>query len=131
MSADHTPASRATAADRGAIAQIMEALETESDSAEIARLHAALERVRHPRPAPPRRSPPPASPDDARTRLKALADQRNVSLAALSRMISRRARYLEIFVREGYPQLLAARDRQLLATFLRVSEHELGEVADG
>jgi hypothetical protein len=110
------------------IAEIMQALETETDSAVIARLHRALEQVRRPRQDPPRRSLPPASPDEARARLKALADARNISLAALSRMLSRRDRYLEVFVREGHPVHLSRRDRELLAAFLRVGAHELGDV---
>jgi hypothetical protein len=111
------------------IAQIMQALETETDQRQIDRLHAALERERR-RPGPaPARELPAVSPTEARARLKALVDARpTVSLAALSRMIGRRDGYLSVFVREGYPTHLARRDRDLLAAFLRVGEHELGPV---
>lgn len=63
---------------------------------------------------------------DPRTRLLALADERGVSLSALSSLIGRNATYLQQFVRKGSPRKLEENDRRTLAEFLGVAEAELG-----
>jgi len=64
---------------------------------------------------------------DARARLLALADDRRVSLSALSRMLGRNASYLQQFVRKGSPRKLEEGDRARLARFFGVDEVELGK----
>jgi len=64
--------------------------------------------------------------DPVRNLLLKLADQRSVSLAALSTMIGRNSSYLQQFVRKGSPKVLAERDRLKLAQFFGVHERELG-----
>ena len=63
---------------------------------------------------------------DARDRLAELADQRGVSLAALSRLIRRNGTYLQQFITKGSPRRLAEQDRRVLAQFFGVAEVELG-----
>lgn len=71
-------------------------------------------------------------PDDgARTRLVVLANDRGVSLAALSSLIGRNTTYLQQFVRKGSPRKLEENDRRTLAEFFGVSETELGAPARG
>jgi phage repressor protein C with HTH and peptisase S24 domain len=62
----------------------------------------------------------------SRKRLLALADERRVSLSALSRMIGKNPSYLQQFVRKGSPRKLEEQDRSLLARFFGVAEAELG-----
>lgn len=64
--------------------------------------------------------------NDPRARLLALAEQRGVSLSALSALIGRNASYLQQFVRKGSPRKLEEGDRRTLAEFFGVSEVELG-----
>ncbi len=64
--------------------------------------------------------------DDPRGRLKALADARGDSLAALSAMIGRNAAYLQQFVMRGSPRRLAEDDRRRLADYFGVDEAALG-----
>ena len=64
--------------------------------------------------------------DDPRGRLKALADGRGDSLAALSVMLGRNVAYLQQFVMRGSPQRLADDDRRRLAEYFGVDEAELG-----
>ncbi len=63
---------------------------------------------------------------DPRARLLQLAEQRGVSLAALSTLIGRNATYLQQFVRKGSPRKLDEGDRRTLASYFGVSESELG-----
>jgi Predicted transcriptional regulator len=64
--------------------------------------------------------------DPVRARLLGLADERGVSLAALSRMIGKNASYLQQFVRKGSPRKLEENDRGKLARFFGVDQGELG-----
>ncbi len=64
--------------------------------------------------------------NDPRAALSALATNRGVSLAALSRLIGRNAAYLQQFVTRGSPRLLAEADRRVLAAYLGVDETVLG-----
>ena len=64
--------------------------------------------------------------DKTRLRLLALAEERNVSLARLSRMIGKNASYLQQFIRKGSPRKLEEMDRATLARFFGVAERELG-----
>ncbi|MDB5687758.1 MAG: hypothetical protein JWR77_2347 [Rhizorhabdus sp.] len=73
----------------------------------------------------------PASQAGAAERLRELAKARGVALTALSRMIGEDSAYLARWAARKSPPPLPARSRQLLATFLRAGEHELGEAADG
>jgi len=63
---------------------------------------------------------------DPRDRLAELAKERGVSLAALSRMISRNATYLQQYITKGSPKKLEEDDRRVLAQFLGVDQAELG-----
>ena len=63
---------------------------------------------------------------DPRARLLQLAEQRGVSLAALSTLIGRNATYLQQFVRKGSPLKLDEGDRRTLASYFGVDESELG-----
>lgn len=56
-------------------------------------------------------------PVDPREALAAAAAVRGDSLAALSRMLDRRASYLSDFVREGMPRALTERDHGLLLAY--------------
>jgi len=67
---------------------------------------------------------------DVRQRLLDLADDRRVSLAALSRMIGKNSSYLQQFVRKGSPRKLEEEDRGRLARFFAVDEEELGKTKD-
>jgi hypothetical protein len=64
--------------------------------------------------------------NNPRARLLAVAEERGVSLAALSALIGRNTTYLQQFVRKGSPRRLEERDRRTLAEFLGVAEDELG-----
>lgn len=59
--------------------------------------------------------------------LAQLAEEHRQSLAALSRMLRRRDRYLATFVREGHPSMLPKPDRALLGAYFRVPEWWFGE----
>ena len=61
-----------------------------------------------------------------RDRLGALAQERGVSLAALSRMLGRNASYLQQYITKGSPRKLEEEDRRRLAQFFEVPEAELG-----
>ncbi|SDA14813.1 hypothetical protein [Sphingomonas sp. NFR15] len=61
-----------------------------------------------------------------RATLDRLRTERNVSLAALSRMIRRNEAYLQQFVSRGTPARLAEDDRRMLAIFFNIDERELG-----
>lgn len=63
---------------------------------------------------------------DPREALVALADERGISLAALSRLIGRNGTYLQQFITKGSPRRLAEQDRRVLAQFFGVGEAELG-----
>ncbi len=63
---------------------------------------------------------------DARARLADLAKERGVSLAALSRMLSRNPTYLQQYITKGSPRKLEEEDRRILAEFLGVAESKLG-----
>jgi len=63
---------------------------------------------------------------NARRRLLELADEREVSLSRLSRLIGKNASYLQQFVRKGSPRKLEETDRGKLARFFGVDEAELG-----
>jgi phage repressor protein C with HTH and peptisase S24 domain len=63
---------------------------------------------------------------DARERLAALAQERGVSLAALSRMLGRNASYLQQYITKGSPRKLEEADRRKLAQYFEVPEAELG-----
>ncbi|HTN13549.1 MAG TPA: S24 family peptidase [Sphingomonadaceae bacterium] len=67
---------------------------------------------------------------DPRERLVALASERGVSLAALSRLIGKNGTYLQQFITKGSPRRLAEEDRLVLARFFGVGESELGGAAD-
>ncbi|MDO7843481.1 peptidase S24 [Sphingomonas immobilis] len=77
------------------------------------------------------RVPAPVSPADARSRLDDLASRdKDASLASLSRMLRRRDGYLATFVRDGAPERLERKDRDLLAAYFRVDPFEFGEARD-
>ncbi len=61
-----------------------------------------------------------------RRRLLDLANERGISLAALSGLIERNASYLQQFIRKGSPRKLEENDRRTLAQFFGVDEGELG-----
>jgi transcriptional regulator with XRE-family HTH domain len=63
---------------------------------------------------------------DPRQRLLDLAQQRGISLSALSRLLGRNPSYLQQFVRKGSPRKLEETDRATLARFFGVTEDELG-----
>ena len=63
---------------------------------------------------------------NARETLNALAQERGVSLAGLSRMIGRNASYLQQYITKGSPRKLEEEDRRKLAQFFEVPETELG-----
>ncbi|HZF45997.1 MAG TPA: S24 family peptidase [Sphingomonadaceae bacterium] len=67
-----------------------------------------------------------SSSGDPRERLVTLANERGVSLAALSRLIGKNGTYLQQFVTKGSPRRLAEEDREVLARFFGVAESELG-----
>lgn len=67
---------------------------------------------------------------DPRRRLLELAEERGVSLSALSRMIGKNTSYLQQFVRKGSPRRLEELDRGRLARFFGVDEGELGRVQE-
>ncbi len=67
---------------------------------------------------------------DPRERLVALANERGVSLAALSRLIGKNGTYLQQFITKGSPRRLAEEDRLVLARFFGVVDSELGGVAE-
>lgn len=62
----------------------------------------------------------------ARLKLLTLAEERRVSLSALSDMIGRNPSYLQQFIRKGSPRKLEENDRARLAEFFGVAEAELG-----
>lgn len=64
--------------------------------------------------------------DRTRNRLVELAEQRGVSLSALSKLIGRNSTYLQQFIRKGSPRKLEENDRRTLAQFFGVDESELG-----
>lgn len=64
--------------------------------------------------------------ETVRIRLEALARERGVGLAALSRMLGRNDAYLQQFVKRGTPQRLDERDRRDLSAFFGVAEEALG-----
>ena len=63
-----------------------------------------------------------------RRRLKSLAQERERSLADLSRTIGRNANYLQQFVTKGSPRRLPELERRHLAIVLNVDERLLGAV---
>ncbi|MFB0613299.1 LexA family transcriptional regulator [Aurantiacibacter poecillastricola] len=63
---------------------------------------------------------------NSRDRLAELAKARGISLAALSRMLSRNPTYLQQYITKGSPKKLEEEDRRVLAQFLGVDEEELG-----
>ncbi len=63
---------------------------------------------------------------DPREKLAELAKARGVSLAALSRMLSRNPTYLQQYITKGSPKKLEEEDRKVLAQFLGVDEAYLG-----
>jgi len=67
---------------------------------------------------------------DPRAALAALADERGVSLSALSRMLGRNVAYLQQYVRRGSPKRLEDDDRRRLAGFFGVDEARLGGTVD-
>ncbi|MEH3047052.1 S24 family peptidase [Sphingomonas adhaesiva] len=64
--------------------------------------------------------------DDPRQALARLAQERGVSLSALSRMLGRNVAYLQQYVGRGSPRVLPERERRMLADFLGVEEVALG-----
>ncbi|MDO7841056.1 hypothetical protein [Sphingomonas immobilis] len=70
----------------------------------------------------------PAAPKQAREKLQTLANAKGNSLAELSRMIRRRPGYLATFVREGEPELLERKDRDMLAVYFQIDAGDLGDV---
>ncbi|MGB3739866.1 MAG: S24 family peptidase [Pontixanthobacter sp.] len=67
---------------------------------------------------------------DPRTRLLALAQETNISLAKLAELIGRNPTYLQQFIRKGSPRKLEEKDRRILAQFFGVPETELGAAED-
>ncbi len=63
---------------------------------------------------------------DPRDKLAELAKGRGVSLAALSRMLSRNPTYLQQYITKGSPKKLEEQDRRVLAQFLGVDQAVLG-----
>ncbi|AKM10127.1 S24 family peptidase [Croceicoccus naphthovorans] len=68
--------------------------------------------------------------DPARIKLVELAEGRNASLSALSKLIGRNPTYLQQFIRKGSPRKLEENDRRTLARFFGVDESELGAPDD-
>lgn len=68
-------------------------------------------------------------PEQQRSALAALIDERGASLAELSRVIGRNAAYLQQYLQRGSPRLLAESDRGRVARFLGVPETLLGAAA--
>jgi phage repressor protein C with HTH and peptisase S24 domain len=66
-------------------------------------------------------------PEGPRRRLFDLAQDRGVSLAALSDLIGRNPSYLQQFIRKGSPRKLEEDDRRTLARFFGITEGELTE----
>ena len=64
--------------------------------------------------------------DDVRQRIARLSLARKISLSELSRQIGRNVAYLQQFVTRGTPEVLAEKDRRVLAQLLGISEVELG-----
>jgi phage repressor protein C with HTH and peptisase S24 domain len=62
--------------------------------------------------------------------LAELAEQRGISLAALSRLIHRNGTYLQQFITKGSPRRLSEDDRRTLAQFFGVAEAELGGLVE-
>ncbi|MFN3863409.1 MAG: helix-turn-helix transcriptional regulator [Erythrobacter sp.] len=79
-------------------------------------------------------APAPQNPADRlsgpRARLLALAQDRGVSLAALSELLGRNPSYLQQFIRKGSPRKLEEQDRATLARFFGVGEEELRETQE-
>ncbi len=63
---------------------------------------------------------------DPREALKRIAKERGESLSSLSTLIGRSRAYLQQFVERGSPKQLDAKDRDVLARYLRVDEELLG-----
>jgi len=70
---------------------------------------------------------PRETPAGPRARLLDLAQERGVSLAALSELLGRNPSYLQQFIRKGSPRKLEEQDRATLARFLGVGEEALRE----
>lgn len=69
---------------------------------------------------------------DPRQNLLRLAEDRGVSLSALSALIGRNTSYLQQFVRKGSPRKLEEGDRHTLARFFGVDDSQLtGEIRGG
>ncbi len=67
---------------------------------------------------------------DPRDRLAALAQERGVSLAALSRMLGRNSSYLQQYITKGSPRKLEEDDRRRLAQYFEIAESGLGAPED-
>jgi repressor LexA len=63
---------------------------------------------------------------DPRDAVATYAARRGETMAALSRMLRRDARYLDRFVREGRPRQLAADEQRLLADYFDVDARDFG-----
>lgn len=63
---------------------------------------------------------------EQRAALAALAADRGVSLARLSRVLGRNAAYVQQFVARGSPRLLPERDRRMIADYLGIADSALG-----
>jgi repressor LexA len=63
---------------------------------------------------------------EQRAALAALAAERGVSLARLSRLLGRNAAYVQQFIARGTPRLLPERERRMLADYLDVADAALG-----
>ena len=68
---------------------------------------------------------------DPRAFLENLIIERKEDYAALSRLIGRNSAYIQQFIKRGTPRKLAEEDRQKLARYFGVSEHELGGPLSG
>lgn len=68
--------------------------------------------------------------DDVRENLMRAAEQAEVPLLRLSRMIGRNDAYLQQFVKRGTPRVLPERERAILAGYLGLAESALGGPVD-
>lgn len=64
--------------------------------------------------------------EQARARLREVAEERGEPLARLSRLIRRPDGYLSRWVRLGTPEWLQAREAQVIATYLGIDVSEIG-----
>lgn len=68
--------------------------------------------------------------DPVRNRLAELVEERDTSLAALSRLVGKNAAWMQQFMERGTPKALPERERRILSAHFGVAESELGGSPD-